>query len=481
MIQGCGSNVGKSLLVAGLVRAAKKRGMSVAPFKPQNMSNNAAITVDGGEAGRAQSFQAYAAGIDFHSDMNPVLLKPENTIGSQVILNGKKYKSLKAREYYSHKDEFLAVAIKSFRNLLNKFDIVIAEGAGSLAEVNLRKSDIANMGFATALSVPVIVVADIERGGVIAQLIGTKAVLDKKDINLIEGFIINKFRGDQSLFDDGVTFINNKTDWKSFGVMPFFDKAKLFPAEDSQDLKNSFGTGKCVISVLKLSRIANFDDFDPLKIDKRLKLRFVEPGNPIPADTKLIIIPGTKSTIADLNFLKSQGWDIDIRAHLRRGGFILGICGGYQILGNEITDGQGYDGIPSNAKGLGLLDVQTTMGKEKNLGRKEFISTINGKKISGYEIHLGITSGSDCNKPFATLSERKDGAISSNGLVMGTYLHGLFFSDEFRNKFVAKISSEEKEEDVSFNDKIDFILEEFVNVLEDNLDVDSILSSARNI
>ena len=481
MIQGCGSNVGKSLLVAGLVRAAKKRGMSVAPFKPQNMSNNAAITVDGGEAGRAQSFQAYAAGIDFHSDMNPVLLKPENTIGSQVILNGKKYKSLKAREYYSHKDEFLAVAIKSFRNLLNKFDIVIAEGAGSLAEVNLRKSDIANMGFATALSVPVIVVADIERGGVIAQLIGTKAVLDQKDINLIEGFIINKFRGDQSLFDDGVAFINNKTDWKSFGVMPFFDKAKLFPAEDSQDLKNSFGTGKCVISVLKLSRIANFDDFDPLKIDKRLKLRFVEPGNPIPADTKLIIIPGTKSTIADLNFLKSQGWDIDIRAHLRRGGFILGICGGYQILGNEITDGQGYDGIPSNAKGLGLLDVQTTMGKEKNLGKKEFISTINGKKISGYEIHLGVTSGSDCNKPFATLSERKDGAISSNGLVMGTYLHGLFFSDEFRNKFVAKISSKEKEEDVSFNDKIDFILEEFVNVLEDNLDVDTILSAARNI
>ena len=210
-------------------------------------------------------------------------------------------------------------------------------------------------------------------------------------------------------------------------------------------------------------------------------MRFVEPGNPIPADTKLIIIPGTKSTIADLNFLKSQGWDIDIRAHLRRGGFILGICGGYQILGNEITDGQGYDGIPSNAKGLGLLDVQTTMGKEKNLGKKEFISTINGKKISGYEIHLGITSGSDCNKPFATLSERKDGAISSSGLVMGTYLHGLFFSDEFRNKFVAKISSKEIEEDVSFNDKIDFILEEFVNVLEDNLDVDSILSSARNI
>ena len=212
MIQGCGSNVGKSLLVAGLVRAAKKRGMRVAPFKPQNMSNNAAITVDGGEAGRAQSFQAYAAGIDFHSDMNPVLLKPESTIGSQIILNGKKYKSLKAREYYFHKEKFLAVAIKSFRNLLNKFDLVIAEGAGSLAEVNLRKSDIANMGFATELGIPVIVVADIERGGVIAQIIGTKEVLDQKDINLIEGFIINKFRGDQSLFDDGVAFINNKTD-----------------------------------------------------------------------------------------------------------------------------------------------------------------------------------------------------------------------------------------------------------------------------
>ena len=325
MIQGCGSNVGKSLLVAGLIRAAKKRGLRVAPFKPQNMSNNAAITVDGGEAGRAQSFQAYAAGIDFHSDMNPVLLKPESMIGSQVILNGKKYKSLKAREYYSHKDKFIGIAIKSFMNLINDYDLVIAEGAGSLAEVNLRKADIANMGFASVLSVPVIVAADIERGGVIAQLIGTKEVLDQNDINLIEGFIINKFRGDKSLFDDGVAFIEKKTDWRSFGVMPFFDKAKLFPAEDSQDLKSSFGTGKCVISVLKLSRIANFDDFDPLKIDNRLKLQFVEPGNPIPADTKLIIIPGTKSTIADLKFLKYQGWDIDIKAHYRRGGSILGI------------------------------------------------------------------------------------------------------------------------------------------------------------
>ena len=229
MIQGCGSNVGKSLLVAGLIRAAKKRGLRVAPFKPQNMSNNAAITVDGGEAGRAQSFQAYAAGIDFHSDMNPVLLKPESMIGSQVILNGKKYKSLKAREYYSHKDKFIGIAINSFTNLVNDYDLVIAEGAGSLAEVNLRKADIANMGFASVLSVPVIVVADIERGGVIAQLIGTKEVLDQNDINLIEGFIINKFRGDKSLFDDGVAFIEKKTDWRSFGVMPFFDKAKLFP------------------------------------------------------------------------------------------------------------------------------------------------------------------------------------------------------------------------------------------------------------
>ena len=481
MIQGCGSNVGKSLLVAGLIRAAKKRGMRVAPFKPQNMSNNAAITVDGGEAGRAQSFQAYAAGIDFHSDMNPVLLKPENTLGSQVILNGKKYKSLKAREYYSHKDQFLGVAIKSFRNLVNKYDLVIAEGAGSLAEVNLRKSDIANMGFATALNVPVIVVADIEKGGVIAQLIGTKEVLDQKDINLIEGFIINKFRGDQSLFDDGVTFIKKKTDWRSFGVMPFFDKAKLFPAEDSQDLKNNFGTGKCVISVLKLSRIANFDDFDPLKIDSRLKLRFVEPGNPIPVDTSLIIIPGTKSTIADLNFLKCQGWDIDIKAHYRRGGFILGICGGYQILGTEIVDDQGFDGLPSKAKGLGLLDVQTKMGKEKNLGKKEFISALNGKKISGYEIHLGITSGKDCNKPFATFSKRNDGAISSNGLVMGTYIHGLFVSDEFRNKLVTKLSSEEREENVSYHDNLNFILEEFVSVLEDNLDIDLMLSAARKV
>ena len=228
MIQGCGSNVGKSLLVAGLIRAAKKRGLRVAPFKPQNMSNNAAITVDGGEAGRAQSFQAYAAGIDFHSDMNPVLLKPESMIGSQIILNGKKYKSLKAREYYSHKDKFIGIAIKSFKNLVNDYDLVIAEGAGSLAEVNLRKADIANMGFASVLRVPVIVTADIERGGVIAQLIGTKEVLDQNDLNLIEGFIINKFRGDKSLFDDGVAFIEKKTDWRCLGLCPSLTKQNYF-------------------------------------------------------------------------------------------------------------------------------------------------------------------------------------------------------------------------------------------------------------
>jgi adenosylcobyric acid synthase len=481
MIQGCGSSVGKSLLVAGLVRAAHKRGISVAPFKPQNMSNNSSITVDGGEVGRAQAFQAFAAGIELHSDMNPILLKPENIQGSQVILLGRKYKSLKAREYFSYKRKFLKVALQSFKNLAEKHELIVVEGAGSAAEVNLRKNDIANMGFATAANIPVVIIGDIDRGGVIAQLVGTKEILEKKDVEYIQGFLINKFKGDKTLFDDGVNFIEENTGWKSFGVLPFFNKANLFPAEDSHDLRGNHGIGPFKLSILKLPRISNFDDFDPLRLDERLSVRFIEPNQVIPSDTNLVIIPGTKSTISDLEFLKEQGWDVDIRAHVRRGGFVLGICGGYQMLGNKIIDNQGFDGKPSSIEGLNLLNVYTTMKKEKNLGKKVFQSSINNEKISGYEIHLGQTEGLDSKRPFAKNMNSSDGAISENGRIMGTYIHGLFFMDQFRNTFFSKLSEREIRYNLSYSQNVENVLDEFVALMEKNLDVEKILSTARKI
>ena len=479
MVQGTGSSVGKSLFVAGLIRAAYKRGVRVAPFKPQNMSNNAAITIDGGEAGRAQAFQAFAAGLELHSDMNPILLKPESTQGSQIILQGKKYKSLKAREYFSHKAKFLKIALQSFKNLTNQYELIIVEGAGSAAEVNLRKNDIANMGFATATNIPVIMIGDIDRGGVIAQLVGTKEVIRQEDENLIKGFLINKFKGDQTLFDDGIKFIEKKTGWKGFGVLPFFEKSNLFPAEDSHDLKGNYGTGPFKVAILKLPRIANFDDFDPLKLDTRLSVKIIEPNQVISPDTNLIILPGTKSTIADLEFLRSQNWDIDIMGHVRRGGFVLGICGGYQILGKEIIDDEGFDGKVSRSKGLNLLNVTTKMGKEKNLGKKRFVSFINQNMINGYEIHLGQTIGLDCEKPFAKTGDKLDGAISKNGKVMGTYIHGLFSEDSFRESFFSELSNTDFASNTPYQQNVNKVLEDFVEVLEHNIDVESILSLAR--
>ena len=481
MIQGTGSSVGKSLLVAGLIRAAYKRGIKVAPFKPQNMSNNAAITSDGGEAGRAQAFQAFAGGLELHSDMNPILLKPENVQGSQIILQGKKYKSLKAREYFSHKTRFLKVALQSFRNLIKQYELVIVEGAGSAAEVNLRKNDIANMGFATAANVPVIMVGDIDRGGVIAQLVGTKEVMSEEDQNYIKGFLINKFKGDQTLFAEGIKFIEERTGWKGFGVLPFFEEANLFPAEDSQDIKGNYGSGPFKVSILKLGRIANFDDFDPLKIDNRLSVKIIEPNQVIPPDSNLIILPGTKSTITDLEFLRSQGWDIDIKAHVRRGGFVLGVCGGYQMLGKEIIDDGGFDGKASRIEGLNLLDIVTRMGKEKNLGKKHFISFVNEKKINGYEIHLGKTEGLDCKKPFAKAGDKLDGAISNNGKVMGTYIHGLFSEDDFRKSFFSKLSNQKMASNTSYHQNVNRVLDDFVEVLEKSLDVENIFSIAREV
>lgn len=476
MFQGTGSNVGKSLLVAGLCRVLRNRGISVAPFKPQNMSNNAAVTVDGGEIGRAQALQARAAGRDPHTDMNPVLLKPESETGSQIIVQGKRYATAKAREYAALKPQLMRPVLESFERLKNSVDIVLVEGAGSPAEVNLRKGDIANMGFARAANVPVVLVGDIDRGGVIAQLVGTKAVLDPADEAMIGGFIVNKFRGDVSLFDDGYRMLETRTTWQGFGVLPYFSQAWKLPAEDALDIATPLRPGKPHIVCLGLSRIANFDDLDPLSNDPNLQVSVLRAGQPIPADATLVIIPGTKSTRGDLEFLKSQGWDIDLRAHHRRGGHILGICGGYQILGKTVSDPEGIEGPAGTSEGLGFLDVETRMSQNKSLTRVNASYGVRALTIEGYEIHIGETHGPDCARPFAYIKDRPEGAQSLTGQVKGTYLHGLFSNDLFRKAFLTGIGIDSGIG--NYESDVEQTLDALAAHIEGHLDIDQMLGVA---
>ena len=437
MIQGAGSNVGKSMLVAGIARALANRGLSVAPFKPQNMSNNAAVTAAGGEIGRAQALQARAAGREPMTDMNPVLLKPETDTGAQVIVQGRRFATLKARDYGKAKAELLPRVLESFRRLAASADLVLVEGAGSPAEVNLRAGDIANMGFARAARVPVVLVGDIDRGGVIAQIVGTKAVLDPADAATIKGFAINKFRGDPRLFDAGYAHIAEATGWPGLGVIPWFEAAHRLPAEDAVDLGAPHGRGGFHIVCPMLSRIANFDDLDPLKLEPGLRLSMIPPGTALPGDADLVILPGTKSTCGDLAFLRAQGWDVDLAAHVRRGGQVLGLCGGYQMLGRRIVDAEGLEGAPGETRGLGLLDVETVMQPEKTLSLVHATHKATGATLTGYEIHIGVTEGPDRARPFADLGGRPEGAVSASGRVAGSYLHGLFAEDGFRRAWLA--------------------------------------------
>lgn len=477
MIQGCGSNVGKSMLVAGICRAARRRGLNVAPFKPQNMSNNAAVTVDGGEIGRAQALQALACGLEPITDMNPVLLKPESDVGSQVIVQGRRVATVRARDYAAMKPSLLGPVLDSFGRLRAAHELVIVEGAGSPAEVNLRTDDIANMGFARAANVPVVLVGDIDRGGVIAQIIGTQVVMDRDDAAMVAGFVINKFRGDTRLFDDGYRLIAARTGWQGFGVLPWFDKAHLLPAEDALDIASGPGSVGVTIACLTLSRIANFDDLDPLKAEPGVNLVMVRPGQPIPAEARLVIIPGSKSTRGDLAFLRTQGWDIDLAAHIRRGGNVLGICGGYQMLGRGIEDPDGIEGAPGTSVGLGHLDVITTMTPDKQLARVQAIHAATSLVVEGYEIHIGQTNGADCARPFAYVDGRAEGATSPDGRIMGSYLHGLFASDAFRLAFLARLGMTVAPR--SHDQTVDSALDALADHVEAHLDVPGLLALAR--
>jgi adenosylcobyric acid synthase len=478
MIQGAGSDVGKSLIVAGLCRAARRRGILVAPFKPQNMSNNAAVTVDGGEIGRAQALQARAAGLEPVTDMNPVLLKPESETGSQVVVQGRRVATVAARDYAALKPALMAPVLDSFGRLATAHDLVIVEGAGSPAEVNLRAGDIANMGFARAAGVPVVLVGDIERGGVIAQMVGTQAVLDPADAAMVRGFLINKFRGDPRLFDEGYRIIGARTGWRGFGVLPFFSEAARLPAEDALGLRSG-GSGRFHVVGLAFPRIANFDDLDPLAQEPGVRLTLLRAGQPIPGDADLVILPGSKSTRGDLAFLRAQGWDIDLAAHRRRGGRILGICGGYQMLGRVIRDPEGIEGTAGATEGLGLLEVETVMTPEKRLVLTEAVHVATGAPLSGYEIHVGRTEGADRARPFARVAGQPEGAVSADGQVAGSYLHGMFSADGFRSAWLVAQGAEAS--DRQYEAGVEAALDALADHIEAHLDVEGLLALAARV
>ncbi|MEM7472964.1 MAG: cobyric acid synthase [Pseudomonadota bacterium] len=478
MIQGAGSNVGKSMVVAGLCRYFSQAGLSVRPFKPQNMSNNAAVTADGGEIGRAQALQALACGVEPLVDMNPVLLKPETDIGAQVIVQGKRYATLKARDYAKAKPDLLARAVESYRRLSAGVDLVIIEGAGSPAEINLRAGDIANMGFAEAVNVPVILTGDIDRGGVIAQLVGTQLVLPNADRDRIKGFIVNKFRGDVSLFDGGRTEIEKRTGWSDIGVLPWFAEAWKLPAEDILDISSS-SVGRFKIAVPRLSRIANFDDLDPLSQEPDVSVEIIEAGRPLPGDADLVLIPGSKSTIGDLADFRAQGWDIDLKAHVRRGGHVLGLCGGYQMLGRRIADPEGIEGPPGATEGLGLLDIETVMSNQKRLAHVTGIDRESGAEISGYEIHIGETQGPDCARAWLDISGQLEGAASKDGRIKGCYIHGLFASDPFRAAYLTGLGAAPVVDD--YAGSVDQVLDALAEHISAHLACDRILNLAQDI
>lgn len=482
MLQGTGSDVGKSLLVAGLARVLSKRGLTVRPFKPQNMSNNAAVTVDGGEIGRAQALQARACGVQPTVHMNPVLLKPQTDMGSQIVVQGKVFGNAKARDYYGLKPQLLPKVLESFAQLRADADIVIVEGAGSPAEVNLRGGDIANMGFAEAADVPVVLVADIDRGGVLASIYGTVELLEPNERERVKGYIVNKFRGDVSLFESAIEILHARTGLPSFGVLPWFRDARLLPAEDAVALDRPSDQGgrsntRIKIAVPRFPRISNFDDLDPLKIEADVEVVIVPPGDPLPLDADLILLPGSKTTLGDLKAFRDEGWDIDLHAHIRRGGWVVGICAGFQMLGKLLNDPEGIEGPAESVEGLGWLDLETVMTPQKTLEYTAARECATGCSVRGYEMHIGVTSGSGLERPMLELNSRPDGAINDTGRVMGCQMHGLFASDAFRHAFLSRIR-QDRVSGIDYETIVDRTLDRFADHLEENIDVEALLKHA---
>ena len=480
MFQGTGSDVGKSLIVVGLARAYARRGLAVRPFKPQNMSNNAAVTADGGEIGRAQALQARAALTPPSIHMNPVLLKPQSECGAQIVVRGRVHGNAKAAAYQDLKRDLLPVVLDSYARLQREADLVLVEGAGSASEVNLRANDIANMGFARAAGVPVVLIGDIERGGVVAGIVGTQAVLDADDAALVCGFIVNKFRGDPALFKTGMERIAQTTGWPALGLVPYFAAARLLPAEDALGLEQKRPQktrARIRVAVPILPHIANFDDLDPLEAEPGVQVVRVLPGGALPGNADLVILPGSKATVGGLAALREAGFEVDIAAHRRRGGMILGLCGGFQMLGRTISDPGGIEGPPGVIDGLGLLDVDTTLSGEKRL-EPVTGQTSDGAPVAGYEMHMGVTEGADCARPFAQLaSGLSEGAVSADGRVMGTYIHGLFANDRQRAAWLARLGNATA--GVAYDDLIEQTLDALAAHLAAHIDLDRLLTLAR--
>jgi adenosylcobyric acid synthase len=484
MFQGTGSDVGKSLIVAGLCRLLANRGLSVRPFKPQNMSNNAAVTEDGGEIGRAQALQARAARVAPSVDMNPVLLKPQSEVGSQIVVQGRVVGTAKAREYQARKPQLMAYVLDSYAKLSEQCDIVLVEGAGSASEVNLRANDIANMGFARAANAPVVLIGDIDRGGVIASLCGTAAVVDPEDARLIAGFIVNKMRGDPSLFASGMDFVAGRTGWAPIGLVPHFRDAHRLPAEDVYGLEASpapepdAAGARLRIVVPVLPHIANFDDLDPLRLEPSVELMLLRNGAPLPVDADLVILPGSKATIADLAALRGHGWDADILAHHRRGGRVLGLCGGYQMLGRSVSDPDGIEGAPGSADGLGLIEATTELAGDKSLIAVNGRTVADDVAVAGYEMHIGRTVGVATQNPLVRLDDgRFDGAVSADGRVAGTYLHGFFARDAQRAAWLARLGAPASS--LAYEALVEQTLDALAAHLDAHLDVEKLLSLAR--
>ena len=483
MLQGAGSDVGKSLLAAGLCRAAARRGMTVRPFKPQNMSNNAAVTADGGEIGRAQALQARACGAEPERDMNPILLKPQSEIGAQVVVRGAVRGTARARDYQAMKPALLETVLESFARLASGADLVVVEGAGSPAEINLRAGDIANMGFARAAGLPVALIGDIDRGGVIAQLVGTWTLLDAADRARLAGFVVNKFRGDLGLFESGLAAISERTGLESFGVAPWFARARRLPAEDAQAVggaaaaaRGSGRAGPIRILAPVLPRIANFDDLDPLAAEPDVALEMPRAGEALRGDADLVVLSGSKSTLADLAALRANGWHIDILAHRRRGGAVLGLCGGQQMLGRSVADPDGIEGPAGRAEGLGLLPCETRLAGRKTLRRAAGRDRATGEAVRGYLMHMGRTTGGGA--PMLDLDCGPDGAASRDGLTQGCHLHGLFAADGFRHAFLDRLRRREPS-GVAWEAEIEDTLDALADHIEAHLAVDRLLEVAR--
>ncbi|GGF59971.1 cobyric acid synthase [Azorhizobium oxalatiphilum] len=480
MFQGTGSDVGKSLLVAGLARAFADRGLRVRPFKPQNMSNNAAVTADGGEIGRAQALQARAARVPLSVHMNPVLLKPQSEIGAQVVVQGRVVGTAKASAYQQMKAGLMPAVLESFSRLKAEADLVLVEGAGSASEVNLRANDIANMGFARAADVPVVLIGDIDRGGVIASLVGTKTVVEAADAALIAGFIVNKFRGDPALFGTGMELIARHTGWAPLGLVPHYAGAARLPAEDALGVAGPQAQkpeARIRIAVPILPHVSNFDDLDPLDAEPAIEVLRIRPQDILPAHTDLVLLIGSKATMADLAALKAGGLHHDILAFSRRGGRVLGLCGGYQMLGEGLDDPQGAEGPAGSMEGLGLLKTRTMMTGDKRLEAATGTSHL-GAPFAGYEMHIGATTGPDTARPFAMLDGAgADGAVSANGAVMGTYVHGLFNDDRQRAALMALLGAGPSQ--VSYEEQVEATLDGLAAHLSAHMDLDRLLTLAR--